>query len=97
MSVLVKKPDGGYRLYVKGASEIVLQRSVSVFTGSAEETKTEAVDKELGDLIVEMAKRALRTIGIAHRDFPEGECPASAEPYPAARTTPPPRPASAER
>lgn len=77
MSALVARPDGSYRLYVKGASEIVMGRSTSVLQREGDVVDmTDAHREELKNQILEMARGALRTIGIAHRDFKADELPA---------------------
>lgn len=75
MSTLVRTATG-YRVYVKGASEYVLGRSISVSIGDGEQALTENLNAELQQVILGMARGALRTIGIAHRDFTEDNLPA---------------------
>eukprot|EP00753_Platysulcus_tardus_P006997 PLAT14760.1.p2 GENE.PLAT14760.1~~PLAT14760.1.p2 ORF type:complete len:1060 (-),score=639.07 PLAT14760.1:215-3394(-) len=81
MSVLVRLPDGRLRLYVKGASEIVLglcQQQTLADGSEAELTEEDA--EGMNGFILEMADNALRTIGIAHRDFPADWLPADGPP-----------------
>ena len=77
MSWAVAKPNGGYRIYSKGASEIILSRctNVAVVTegklGSnrlSDEKKEELVNT----VVNSFASEAMRTIGLAYRDLPEG-------------------------
>jgi Ca2+-transporting ATPase len=74
MGVVVQTQDGRYRLYVKGASEILLAKCTQVIsdpTQSAENTiMTEDNRKTLNSLITSYAERSLRTIGLVYRDFP---------------------------
>ena len=78
MSWAVKRPGGGYRLYAKGASEIILGRCTSV--GVMENSKAIG-SKQLSDegraeltnsVINVFASEAMRTIGLAYRDLPDG-------------------------
>jgi magnesium-transporting ATPase (P-type) len=67
-SVLVRRPGGGYRLYCKGAAEMVLSRCVGlVGTSGAVEPMTEVLQAELLGVITEMASRGLRTLCLAYR------------------------------
>lgn len=73
MATVVKRSDGGYRMYVKGASEIMLGHCNSIIndpTSSLASTPmTEAINKTLNKIISSYAKRSLRTIGVCYRDF----------------------------
>lgn len=67
-------PGGGYRLLVKGASEIVLgfcNRQVNTSTDTVEPVGRQAVE----DTIAEYARKSLRTIGLAYKDFAADELP----------------------
>lgn len=74
MSWAVPKPDGGFRIYCKGASEIVLARCVNVMApagnGSTTPLTDETVQALQHDVISLFASEAMRTIGVAYRDFP---------------------------
>ncbi|KAI1777310.1 calcium-translocating P-type ATPase [Hypoxylon cercidicola] len=73
MGIVVKLENGAARLYVKGASEIVLRKCSSIIRDPTRDTSSEALtidDKEaIKDLIENYATRSLRTIGIIYRDF----------------------------
>lgn len=73
MGVVVKLPTGGYRLLVKGASEIMLRHCKHIIrdpTMGNESTPLSSSNKEmLEHLIDAYASRSLRTIGFIHRDF----------------------------
>jgi P-type Ca2+ transporter type 2B len=73
MSWAVPKEDGGYRLYCKGASEVVLSRC-SKFVNSAglTEDMTEEKSKEAQEIALAYARRGMRCLGLAYRDVPEG-------------------------
>jgi magnesium-transporting ATPase (P-type) len=62
-SVLVDRGDGTLRLYNKGASEWVLNASVSVYEADGSIVPlTEAKKAELLAVVTEMASRGLRTL-----------------------------------
>ena len=69
----VRALSGRYRLLVKGASEMVLSRCSSVNTDSGPVALVAGEDShaDISRTIVSMARNALRTIGLAHRDFPD--------------------------
>ena len=77
MSWAVKRPGGGYRLYAKGASEIILARCTSV--GVMESNKpigskplSDEGRAELTNSVINVfASEAMRTIGLAYRDLPD--------------------------
>jgi Ca2+-transporting ATPase len=67
---LVMKIDNGYRLYVKGAAEIIFRNCAYEYDCNGDRVK---LDRTMRDLnlykIDEFAGEALRTIALAHRDF----------------------------
>jgi len=70
MSWAVPRKEGGYRVYVKGASEVILDRCTQEFSeggGSVDLNK----DQITNDVIMVFAGQAMRTIGIAYKDVPE--------------------------
>lgn len=75
MGVVVRLPNGVFRLYVKGASEILLakatRRVCDLTAGDfVADTELTAVDvKGLEDTINSYAKRSLRTIGMLYKDY----------------------------
>lgn len=74
MAMVIKLKDGkGYRLMVKGASEIMLghcNRIVADATRGIESTDLTGTDREtLEHLIDSYASRSLRTIGFIYQDF----------------------------
>ncbi|KAL7438931.1 hypothetical protein ACHAXM_006589 [Skeletonema potamos] len=71
MSWAVPKIEGGYRIYCKGASEVVLARCTHQLTGS-----TPAMDDEARQHIQGVgevySRRGMRTLALAYRDLPDG-------------------------
>ncbi|XP_041092913.1 plasma membrane calcium-transporting ATPase 3b isoform X5 [Polyodon spathula] len=72
MSTVVCLPEGGFRLYSKGASEIILKKCSSILTASGEPRLFRPRDRDemVKKVIEPMACEGLRTICIAYRDFP---------------------------
>merc|ERR1711871_113839 len=78
-SVLVPLDGGGYRLYVKGASEIVLGLCEHYWDATGQPNPLDDEKRAyLSDkVITHMARDALRTIAIAHVDFSNADIPDS--------------------
>ncbi|XP_014685552.1 plasma membrane calcium-transporting ATPase 4 isoform X1 [Equus asinus] len=76
MSTVVEKP-GGYRMYSKGASEIILRKCNRILDkkGEAVPFKNKDRDEMVRTVIEPMASDGLRTICIAYRDFSDVEPP----------------------
>ncbi|XP_058619349.1 plasma membrane calcium-transporting ATPase 3b isoform X3 [Onychostoma macrolepis] len=72
MSTVVQMPDGNFRLYSKGASEILLKKCSSILgaNGEARSFKPRDRDEMVKKVIEPMACEGLRTICIAYRDLP---------------------------
>lgn len=74
MAAVIKLQDGsGYRLVVKGASEIVLRYCSELIEASTMQlSRLTSEDQRLvSDTIDKYARKSLRTIGLAYRDYPE--------------------------
>jgi Ca2+-transporting ATPase len=75
MGVAIKVDDGTYRLFFKGAPEILLTQCDRVLDESAEKLGGSPIEKSQIDQIKEIqhhyASLSLRTIGFAYADFPE--------------------------
>ncbi|KAL2755929.1 hypothetical protein ACRALDRAFT_1050792 [Sodiomyces alcalophilus JCM 7366] len=73
MGIVVPLPGGRARLYVKGASEIVLNKCTQIFGDPSADASlvpmTAEDHKSINSLIHSYASRSLRTIGLAYRDF----------------------------
>jgi len=69
MTTIHKTPDGKLVAYVKGAPEIILERSSHVVGG-----KVRSLDqrkrKEISEVNEKMASGALRVLGVAYRELP---------------------------
>ncbi|KAH7238913.1 hypothetical protein BKA59DRAFT_458236 [Fusarium tricinctum] len=74
MGVVVQGPNGTARLYIKGASEIVLSKCTQVLRDPASDDSLAPMTDDnvstVQQLIESYARRSLRTIGITYRDFP---------------------------
>ncbi|KAM4582380.1 plasma membrane calcium-transporting ATPase 2 isoform 2-T6 [Fundulus diaphanus] len=72
MSTVVKLPDGSFRMYSKGASEIVLKKCSHILNEVGESRVFRPRDKDemVKKVIEPMACDGLRTICVAYRDFP---------------------------
>ncbi|KAM8814660.1 plasma membrane calcium-transporting ATPase 4 isoform 2-T3 [Rhynchonycteris naso] len=77
MSTVIEKPNGGYRMYSKGASEIILRKCNRILDkkGEAVPFKNKDRDEMVRTVIEPMACEGLRTICLAYRDFNDGEPP----------------------
>jgi Ca2+-transporting ATPase len=73
MGVVVQLDNGKYRLYVKGASEILLEKCTSIIRDPTKEiassNMTDDNRQTLLNLIDNYASRSLRTIALVYRDF----------------------------
>ncbi|RYP20147.1 hypothetical protein DL767_009513 [Monosporascus sp. MG133] len=73
MGVVVQLKNGMARLYVKGASEILLAKCTETLRDPAKDLSTTPLDNDVDNtikgLIENYASRSLRTIGIIYRDF----------------------------
>nr|XP_057932721.1 plasma membrane calcium-transporting ATPase 1a isoform X1 [Doryrhamphus excisus]XP_057932722.1 plasma membrane calcium-transporting ATPase 1a isoform X1 [Doryrhamphus excisus]XP_057932723.1 plasma membrane calcium-transporting ATPase 1a isoform X1 [Doryrhamphus excisus] len=77
MSTVLKMADGSYRMFSKGASEILLKKCYKILTATGESKVFRPRDREdmVKKVIEPMASEGLRTICLAYRDFAttEGE------------------------
>lgn len=73
MGVVVQLQSGKYRLYVKGASEILLEKCAYIIRDPTKEPASSPMTDDnrqtLTRLIDDYASRSLRTIGMVYRDF----------------------------
>ncbi|XP_057562114.1 plasma membrane calcium-transporting ATPase 2 isoform X1 [Hippopotamus amphibius kiboko] len=77
MSTVVKLPDESFRMYSKGASEIVLKKCCKILNGAGEPRVFRPRDRDemVKKVIEPMACDGLRTICVAYRDFPSSPEP----------------------
>ncbi|XP_044576871.1 plasma membrane calcium-transporting ATPase 2 isoform X3 [Cotesia glomerata] len=75
MSTVVPKSGGGYRLFTKGASEIIMKKCAFIYgrDGHLEKFTREMQDRLVKNVIEPMACDGLRTISVAYRDFVPGK------------------------
>ncbi|XP_049500425.1 plasma membrane calcium-transporting ATPase 3 isoform X10 [Panthera uncia] len=77
MSTVIRMPDGGFRLFSKGASEILLKKCTNILNSNGEPRGFRPRDRDdmVKKIIEPMACDGLRTICIAYRDFPAAQEP----------------------
>uniref|UniRef100_A0A8C2Z8Y4 Calcium-transporting ATPase n=1 Tax=Cyclopterus lumpus TaxID=8103 RepID=A0A8C2Z8Y4_CYCLU len=75
MSTVLKLADGSYRMFSKGASEILLKKCYKILTANGEAKVFRPRDRDdmVKKVIEPMASEGLRTICLAYRDFPVSE------------------------
>ncbi|XP_075587322.1 plasma membrane calcium-transporting ATPase 3 isoform X2 [Dermatophagoides farinae] len=72
MSTVIQLPNNeGFRVFTKGASEIIMKRCMFIFgkDGTLLRFPKEEQDKLIKNVIEPMASDGLRTIGVAYKDF----------------------------
>ncbi|KAL4780842.1 hypothetical protein BJX76DRAFT_364079 [Aspergillus varians] len=73
MGVVVRMENGKYRMFVKGAAEIVIRQSTQIVKdptkGLEEEPLSEEKKTALDTIITDYASHSLRCIALVHRDF----------------------------
>ncbi|XP_036696497.1 plasma membrane calcium-transporting ATPase 3 isoform X8 [Balaenoptera musculus] len=77
MSTVICTPDGGFRLFSKGASEILLKKCTNILNSNGEPRSFRPRDRDdmVKKVIEPMACDGLRTICIAYRDFSAAQEP----------------------
>lgn len=75
MSTVINIEGGGYRLYTKGASEIIMKKCSFIYgkNGHLEKFTRDMQDRLVKEVIEPMASDGLRTISVAYRDFVPGK------------------------
>ncbi|KAH0949096.1 hypothetical protein HN011_006226 [Eciton burchellii] len=75
MSTVIPRRGGGYRLFTKGASEIIMKKCAFIYgrDGHLETFTREMQERLVKNVIEPMACNGLRTISIAYRDFVPGK------------------------
>jgi Ca2+-transporting ATPase len=73
MGIVTQGPNGSARLYIKGASEIILSKCTQVLRDPASDDSLAPMSDDnvstVQQLIESYARRSLRTIGICYKDF----------------------------
>ncbi|CAM1506425.1 Fc.00g060660.m01.CDS01 [Cosmosporella sp. VM-42] len=73
MGIVVQIPGGPARLYIKGASEIILRECSQILRDPAADASLAPMSEDnvstINQLIDSYARRSLRTIGICYKDF----------------------------
>ncbi|EEQ85177.1 Ca2+-transporting ATPase, variant [Blastomyces dermatitidis ER-3] len=73
MGVVMKLPNGKFRMFVKGASEILIAKCAKIVldpAGDLAETPLTNINRTtLEDIVESYASRSLRTIGMVYRDY----------------------------
>jgi Ca2+ transporting ATPase len=73
MSWAVPLESGGYRLYCKGAAEVVLTRCTTfVAADGTSQTLDDEVEEAFKETALAYARRGMRCLSLAYRDLPEG-------------------------
>lgn len=69
MSTVLPLPEGGYRLFTKGAAEIVLSKCSSILKAEGHTAPLASADHRqiVSSVVKPMAVRSLRTIALAYR------------------------------
>ena len=72
MSWAVPRQEGGYRIYCKGASEVVFNRCTGVLLSTGETTLSDGQRSAISDISDKYAQRGMRCLSLAYRDLPQG-------------------------
>ncbi|CAG7820245.1 unnamed protein product [Allacma fusca] len=75
MSTVIPREGGGFRLFTKGASEIIMKKCAWIYSkeGKLERFTKEMQERLVSEVIEPMACEGLRTISIAFKDFVPGK------------------------
>ncbi|KAL1493475.1 hypothetical protein ABEB36_011520 [Hypothenemus hampei] len=75
MSTVIPRREGGFRLFTKGASEIILNKCAFIYghDGRLEKFTRDMQERLLKQVIEPMACDGLRTICVAYKDFVPGK------------------------
>ena len=72
MSWAVPLPAGGYRIYCKGASEVIFNRCTRILLNEGESTLTDKQRGAISETAERYAQRGMRCLSLAFRDLPRG-------------------------
>lgn len=73
MSIIAKAADGNYYLVAKGAPDVILKRSVSVFSGDEAQPLTDESAQPALDAMHSFSARALRTLAVAFKQIDKSD------------------------
>ena len=73
MSSIYKDDEGKTRAYIKGAPEIILDKSNKIFLGNNVEKLEDENKKEYYEEVQNLAEKALRVLAFGYKDVPEQE------------------------
>ena len=79
MSAVHRSPQGRIVIYVKGAAETILERSIYLFDHEAKRPLTSDERKRLDETIHDLAGRGRRVLGAARREWSADRAPESAD------------------
>lgn len=72
MSWAVPREDGGYRLYSKGAQEVIAARCTTILDSRAKPREfTKEKREEWSNTALSFSRRGMRCLGLAYRDLPK--------------------------
>lgn len=73
MAAVIELPNGKFRMYAKGAAEVVILRCVNIIDKLDEVEATTEINNDiqnyLGEYVNTLAQRSLRPLALAYRDF----------------------------
>lgn len=72
MSWAVPRLEGGYRIYCKGASEVIFNRCTQVFSTQGESKLTDEQRAAISKAAEKYAQKGMRCLSLAYRDLPRG-------------------------
>ena len=75
MSWVIPKESGGYRLYCKGAADVLLTRCVKIHLDLSGEEDIQSHILNIQSANDKYSRRGMRTLAIAFRDIPEDDFP----------------------
>ena len=70
MTTVHRTPEGNLVAYVKGASEMVLERSTKILDGEVRDLTQKDIDENIA-VMQGMAEDALRVLGMAYKELPD--------------------------
>ena len=81
MSVVIKTPEDEYYVVVKGAPDVIAQRSLSIVLNDKVEALNSETHHHIDEAIEKFASQALRTLAIAYKPISKDDLELSQESY----------------